>query len=151
MRRAYAIWFVLALAALILVVEGYMGYRYYNQYYGRTAASDNAAVEPGESTPPGTTEDAAPATKNNASETLSDQKTAFTHRATSGNTTSNSTYIDHPLTNQEPDAILLVTQVWEPDVDVVVNHPTGVWYDSNRGGRWAIFNQDLAPMPEGAL
>ena len=78
-------------------------------------------------------------------------ETVFVHRATPKNITDNSTYIDHPLANDNPDAFILVTQILEPGGDVANNdHPIGVWYDANRAGRWAIFNQDLAVMPEGS-
>jgi hypothetical protein len=38
----------------------------------------------------------------------------FVHRATSENISSNSAYLDHPLINGNPDAILYVTQNWNP-------------------------------------
>jgi hypothetical protein len=75
----------------------------------------------------------------------------FVHRATSENISSNSAYLDHPLINGNPDAILYVTQNWNPGGGGVTynNHPVGVWYDAGRK-RWAIFNQDRAQMPSGA-
>ncbi len=75
----------------------------------------------------------------------------FIHRATSGNITFNSTYLDNPLTNGTPDAILYVTQNWNPGGSggTYNNHPIGVWYDDSRE-RWAIFNQDREKMPSGA-
>jgi hypothetical protein len=75
----------------------------------------------------------------------------FIHRATSENISFNSTYIDNPQTNGTPDAILYVTQNWNPgeSVGTYNNHPIGVWYDGDRG-RWAIFNQDREAMPNGA-
>ncbi len=75
----------------------------------------------------------------------------FVHRATSENISSNSTYLDHPLINGNPDAILYVTQNWNPGGGggTYNNHPVGVWYDAGRK-RWAIFNQDRAQMPNRA-
>ncbi|MBA2374746.1 MAG: serine/threonine protein kinase [Rubrobacter sp.] len=75
----------------------------------------------------------------------------FVHRATPESTSDNTTYLDDPLTNGEPDAFLLATQNWNPGEDggTYNDHPVGVWYDSGRG-QWAIFNQDLAEMPENA-
>ncbi|MGF1471052.1 MAG: SHOCT domain-containing protein [Rubrobacteraceae bacterium] len=72
----------------------------------------------------------------------------FTHRANPDNIDSNSTYIDDPLTNDDPDAILQVTQNWNPNGDggTYNDHPIGVWYDSSRS-QWAIFNQDREAMP----
>lgn len=77
--------------------------------------------------------------------------TAFVHRATRDNIVRNSTYLDDPLANGDPDVILYVTQNWNPGggPGTYNNHPIGVWYDA-RVERWAIFNQDLAAMPEGA-
>ncbi len=75
----------------------------------------------------------------------------FVHRATSESVSSNSTYLDNRLINGNPDAVLSVTQNWNPGGgDGTYNdHPVGVWYDEG-AGRWAIFNQDRAPMPERA-
>lgn len=76
---------------------------------------------------------------------------AFVHRATPENISANSTYLDNPLTNGDPNAIVYVTQNWNPEDSsgTYNNRPIGVWYDSDRE-RWAIFNQDRAAMPEGA-
>ena len=75
----------------------------------------------------------------------------FVHTATAANITGNSTYIDHPLTNDNPNAIVLVTQNWNPGgvSGTYNNHPIGVWYSSG-AKKWAVFNQDLAGMPSGA-
>lgn len=75
----------------------------------------------------------------------------FVHRATPENIDFNSTYLDDPLTNGNPDVILYVTQNWNPGggSGTYNNHPIGVWYDPNRE-KWAIFNQDRVKMPEGA-
>jgi hypothetical protein len=76
----------------------------------------------------------------------------FVHTATAANITSNWTYIDHPLTNDNPNAIVLVTQNWNPGGvgNTYNDHPIGVWYSSS-AKKWAIFNQDLASMPVGAV
>jgi len=73
----------------------------------------------------------------------------FVHTATAANIISNWTDIDNPLTNNNPDAIVLVTQNWNPGGagGTYNSHPIGVWYD---GSKWAIFNQDLADMPVNA-
>lgn len=79
----------------------------------------------------------------------------FIHEATAGNITcglNHCTQIDHPLTNGDPDAILIVTQNWNPEGVVAGtynDHPIGVWYDSS-DSKWEIFNQDFAAMPAGA-
>jgi len=70
----------------------------------------------------------------------------FVHRA---NTSSNITTIDHPLANNNPNALLFVTQNWNPGGGggVYNNHRIGVYYNGNR---WTIFNQDSVAMPAGA-
>jgi hypothetical protein len=76
---------------------------------------------------------------------------AFIHRALAPNITGNYTTIDHPHCNNDPNAILMVTQNWNPGggAGVYNNRAIGVWYD-NIAARWAIFNQDLAAMPVNA-
>ena len=73
----------------------------------------------------------------------------FVHTSTDANRFSNSTRIDHPLLNNNPNAIFFVTQNWNPGGSAGLhhNHPIGVWYT---GTQWAIFNEDLAIMPAGA-
>ena len=75
----------------------------------------------------------------------------FVHRATPENISANSTYLDNPQTNDDPDVILYVTPNWNPGGGngTYNEHPVGVWYDST-AQRWAIFNQDREPMPDGA-
>ncbi len=75
--------------------------------------------------------------------------TEFVHTASSQNIVSNSTYIEDPSTLENPDAVLLAERVSGPGGSAADNRPTGVWYDANRSGRWAVFNQDLAPMAQG--
>lgn len=73
----------------------------------------------------------------------------FVHRATAANIDFHTTSIDHPLTNNNPNARLLVTPNWKlgSDPGVYNNHPIGVYYAS---GRWRIFNQDFGDMPNNA-
>ena len=76
----------------------------------------------------------------------------FVHMATISNTVGNVTDIDHYLTNDNPYAILFVTQNWNPGgggVGTYNDHSIGVYYDSG-AGKWAVFNQDWADMPVGA-
>src|SRR5215213_6786334 len=75
----------------------------------------------------------------------------FIHHATRENITEHWTYIDHPLVNDNPDAILYVMPNYNPHGEKHAPHephPIGVWYDQNRG-RWAIYNVDQAPMAAG--
>src|SRR5579859_4878267 len=73
----------------------------------------------------------------------------FLHVATKQNTNSHLTLIDNPLINNNPNAILLVTQNWNPGGQggVYNPHPIAVTYTANG---WAIFNEDFQPMPIGA-
>ncbi len=70
-------------------------------------------------------------------------RTAFRHIATGPTIAGNNTVIDHPLTNGDPDALLFVTQNWEPN-SVYNNSEIGVFYTA---GKWRIFNQNLSAMP----
>ncbi len=74
----------------------------------------------------------------------------FVHRAGPGDTFGNVTYLDDPLVNGDPDAALSVTQNWNPGggVGVYNDHPVGVLYDEDVE-RWAVYNRDDAPMPNG--
>lgn len=75
----------------------------------------------------------------------------FVQRAAPRNTLLNSTYLDHPSTNGNPEAFILVRPTPEPGGDAEdSSHAIGVWYDSRREGRWAIFNQHRAPLAAGA-
>ena len=80
---------------------------------------------------------------------LLSQGYSFVHTANSSNIISNWTVIDFALLNGAPTAIFLVTQNWNPPGGggIYNNSPIGVWYN---GSQWSVFNQDLAPMPEGA-
>jgi hypothetical protein len=74
----------------------------------------------------------------------------FVHRATPENISQNSTYLDNPLANGDPNVVLYVTQNWNPggSAGIYNEHPIGVWYDDS-SQRWAIFNQDRETMPDG--
>jgi RND superfamily putative drug exporter len=76
---------------------------------------------------------------------------AFVHHATPENTSANTTYLDNPHTNDDPEAILYVTQNWNPGggAGTYNDHPIGVWYNDPHH-RWEVFNQDRGAMPEGA-
>lgn len=83
----------------------------------------------------------------------------FEHRVTSDNVSSNYSLIDHPLTNNRPEAILFVTHTWGnftteygTGVRDTNPHPIGVFYVDVGGGigQWAIFNEDHAEMPQNA-
>ena len=75
----------------------------------------------------------------------------FVHRSGALNTARNYTYLDNGLTNGEPDAVLSVTQNWNPGGGggVYNDHPVGVVYDAKLK-KWAVYNLDGEPLPKGA-
>jgi hypothetical protein len=75
----------------------------------------------------------------------------FVHYAKRDNTEGNSTYLNSPLTNGEPDALLTVTQNWNPGGGrgVYNDHPIDVLYEADIR-KWAICNRGGAPMAGGA-
>lgn len=83
-------------------------------------------------------------------EVMPESATAFIHRVDSQNLSGHVTFLDHPSLNNHPNALVSVTQDWQPrgQGGVYNNHSIGVW---DRGqGRWSIFNQDIVAMPQGA-
>ncbi len=69
--------------------------------------------------------------------------------ATVANISNNTTRIDHPDLNNNPNAIVFATQVWNPGgtgTGIYNNHNIGVYYT---GSKWAVYNEDLAAMPVG--
>jgi hypothetical protein len=78
-------------------------------------------------------------------------KSVFVHTASKANITGDYTLFSSKLTNDNPNAIVQVTQVWNPGGSggVYNPHPVGVFYNSS-AGEWAIFNEDGAAMPIGA-
>lgn len=130
---------------VILATEGYFVYLFYQNPQNLPVLGDRAGNVASSTTDGATAKDAAIEEKNSSTNV-----TAIVHRATSANIVDNSTYIDHPLTNNNPDAVILATQVRGQDEGAGDVHTIGVWYDAGRGGKWAIFNQDLAAMPKGA-
>jgi hypothetical protein len=53
-------------------------------------------------------------------------------------------YIDNPISNNNPNAVIFVTPVYGTYWD----HPLGVNY-SNSNAKWDIFNEDMTTMPAG--
>lgn len=76
---------------------------------------------------------------------------AFVHTAALATIDGPITALDHPLTNGRPDAMLFVTQSWNPPgSDGVYNDQVvAIHYDS-AAQRWTIFNTSADPMPPGA-
>ncbi len=70
----------------------------------------------------------------------------FLHRATSANTSGNSTTLDNSATNNNASAIVFATPSYNPidEAGTYEDHVLGVSY---RNGKWSIINVDGAPMP----
>jgi hypothetical protein len=68
-----------------------------------------------------------------------------------GNISGHMTYVDNPSTNGNSLVRLIVTPNLSPNGQAATPnyHPIGVWYDSDVQ-KWAIYNEDFAPMPWGA-
>ncbi|MDQ4129120.1 MAG: hypothetical protein M3151_14430 [Actinomycetota bacterium] len=83
--------------------------------------------------------------------TVPRESDGFVHRSEVPNIVGNSTYLDDPLTNGEPDAAVSVTQNWNPGGGggIYNDHPVGVLYDANVE-KWSIYNIDGARMPDRA-
>lgn len=64
----------------------------------------------------------------------------FIHTVTDANQAAHLSILDHPLLNNNPTAVLTITQLY----DVSNPHEIGVLYTN---GRWAIFNQDQTTLP----
>lgn len=77
------------------------------------------------------------------------ESTRFVHRATPENSKGDYTYLDDPALNDDPDAIVFATPTDARGGGGEYDHNVGVWYEAN-AGKWAIFNQDLAPVREDA-
>ena len=72
---------------------------------------------------------------------------SFVHQALPANTLGSVTTIDHAMTNDDPNAILIVTPVLIPADLVYVNHALNVRY---LGARWVIEYADVAAIPAAA-
>jgi hypothetical protein len=86
-------------------------------------------------------------------------KTAFVHEATVASkvvpscVNTQCTFIDNPLTNGDPNAMLIITQRYNVGSSlggVYNDNPVGVWYEPSLQ-KWTIFNEDpTVAMPTGA-
>lgn len=73
----------------------------------------------------------------------------FRHVSSGGNVFGNMTHIDHPLTNLDPTALLVVTHEYAAGAAAYIG-AVGIYYD-NTQGKWAIFREDTAAMPTGMI
>lgn len=71
---------------------------------------------------------------------------AFIQLTSAVNIFGDSTFIDNPLCNGDPNALLLVTHCYNPPGTSAAyfNKNIGVWYD---GSGWAIYTEDQSQMP----
>jgi hypothetical protein len=98
-------------------------------------ASEGTAIEPSsEST--------------NSSDTV--DKSSFTQRAKQKNSRGDYTYIGDPSINDDADAIVSVSLTSDRSTSntTAYGHNIGVWYEPV-ARKWAVFNQDRAPVPRG--
>lgn len=153
---------VIILTAVVVAVEGYFVYRFYevtSSYDSAVAGAAPVEARMSEATVGEKNDEGTVPESNNppakavpeGHSTEADDATTLVHRAAPQNTNANSTYLDHPSANGNPDAFVLITPVWEPEGSEINNaRPIGVWYNAERA-RWAVYNQDLSPMPSGAV
>lgn len=73
----------------------------------------------------------------------------FRHVSSGGNVFGNLTHIDHPLTNLDPTAMLVVTHEYAAGAAAYIG-AVGIYYD-NTQGKWAIFREDTVAMPTGMI
>ena len=74
----------------------------------------------------------------------------FLHEATAANTTGNWSDIDHPATNNNPNAIILVTHNMNSDGSLDRNDKvTSVFYNTTTN-KWAVFNEDVSSLLVGS-
>lgn len=75
------------------------------------------------------------------------EQNSFVHTAASSTIEGIWTKLDHPAINNNPKALIYVTQNWNPGGGSGIFN-TGkavVWYNST-DGRWGIFNENISPM-----
>ena len=148
-RSTYAKSAGLILIAVVLAVEGYLLYRYYDRYYVEAPAGatmrETREATVWETTMLGPRSPEATVTPEDRFEGR-----RVSHRATGRNILGNSTYLDLSAETRDNDAVILIEDARDPGGGSYDEHELGVWYDANQGGRWAIFNQDRRFMREGS-
>ncbi|TLN09838.1 hypothetical protein FDZ74_11340, partial [bacterium] len=74
---------------------------------------------------------------------------AFKHITTAASTSGNYTVLDHPLLNNNPNAVINVTHEYPTGVlGQYLDQVLGAWYSPSRG-RWTIYFNSSAAMPDG--
>ena len=77
------------------------------------------------------------------------ESSTFVHRATPENSRGDYTYLDDPALNGDPNAVVLASPIEARGGGEDYDHNVGVWFEPG-ARKWAIFNQDRAPVPDGA-
>lgn len=73
------------------------------------------------------------------------------HLSTAANTTNNVTTIDHPLLNNNPEALLFISHINEiGGSEGVIPSPIGVYYNTTLN-QWAIYREDADNIPVGSV
>lgn len=76
----------------------------------------------------------------------------YTHEANAGNITSTYTELDHPLLNNKPNAVFVISHYFgygpDPGNNTIVDKVLGVWYNFI-DERWNIYNEDNTPFQPG--
>ena len=154
---------VAILAVMLIIVatiDGFLAYRYYGRLADLQSTSVGTASSGGAAEKTGSTLDEQAETTGQTTSRTTDRTTgqkvepgkvkesSFVQHADPENILDNSTYINKPRTNGNPDAVLLVKSPRSGDTGDYA-HLIGVWYDTGLR-QWAIFNQDIASMQETA-
>jgi len=71
---------------------------------------------------------------------------SFSHTTSQANVQDHATVIDDQRTNGKLNVTIVVTRSASAGNPTASDSPLGVYYD---GSKWAIFNEDLSPMPAG--
>ncbi len=141
---------MLLVALLVLVVEGFLVYRWYDRYHLPDAASGDApggsASASGATMPEGTVPEETTAAGDAPAPTA--ERVFFVHTASAENSRGDYTYLSHPRLDGKPDAVVLAGPSSEQG-GAAYGRNVGVWYEPERR-RWAIFNQDLSAVPAGS-
>ena len=138
---------ILAFALIIVVaIDGFLAYRYYGALAQPPGTSADGITAVGVAEKTDSAFERPETTGDTTVESGGSDESSFVQRAEPENIFDNSTYINDPRINGEPDAVLLVKSPRSGDKGDYA-HSIGVWYDASLA-QWAIFNQDIDPMQE---
>jgi len=74
----------------------------------------------------------------------------FVHTSSAGTIAGDHTDLDNSSANGNPNAVVFITQNWNPGggVGTYNKHSVGVWYNAAKG-KWSVFNEDQTSMASG--